>query len=239
MRSSKQYIAVSAGRVGQGGNGGHAHNDVLGCEYAYDGETFLVDAGTYTYTAYPEERNLFRSTAMHNTVSIGGREQNEITPSAIFYLRDQAKPRLIDWKSSEEMDLLVAEHYGYRKLKQPVIHRRRFQLDKNNETLRIDDLFIGHGVHKLEWNWHFAPGVNVAKIENNSNNLAFEAAKNDKKIIISFSSPSSAKLDWKVENGYISPGYGIKTSAPVLKIIVKTDVTGEPFATEVVGAPIK
>src|SRR5262249_27827770 len=68
MRNEKLYMAVRCAANGRRGIGNHSHNDVLSFElFAYD-KSFIVDPGTYVYTPEPASRNLFRSTAYHNTV---------------------------------------------------------------------------------------------------------------------------------------------------------------------------
>jgi hypothetical protein len=64
-RNERIYLAVRCGPIGQEGNGGHAHNDQLAIELQVDGEDWLVDPGTYLYTANPERRNAYRSVSAH------------------------------------------------------------------------------------------------------------------------------------------------------------------------------
>lgn len=45
---------------------GHSHNDSMHYEYEINGESFYADRGTYTYTGYPQLRNIFRSQNAHN-----------------------------------------------------------------------------------------------------------------------------------------------------------------------------
>jgi len=91
IRHNNDYCFISCGPNGQGGRGGHAHNDKLSFELAIDGQDIIVDPGTYVYTPYPEERNKFRSTEYHNTIKFNGYEQNEILKDAIFGLLDRVK----------------------------------------------------------------------------------------------------------------------------------------------------
>ena len=59
------------------------------------GETpLVVDPGSYVYTADPAERNLFRSTSFHSTVSVGGAEQNDLSPFELFRLVDRTRAAL-------------------------------------------------------------------------------------------------------------------------------------------------
>ena len=74
--AGEHQVLFRCGPVGQLGNGGHAHNDQLSFVCAVADRPLVVDPGTYLYTPLPEERNRFRSTSMHNTVSLAGQEQN-------------------------------------------------------------------------------------------------------------------------------------------------------------------
>lgn len=77
-RTSRCEWYMRAGSVGQAGRGGHAHNDQLSFVLLVDGQEFFTDPGTYTYTALPHERNRFRRTSSHNTVSVDGKEQHDL-----------------------------------------------------------------------------------------------------------------------------------------------------------------
>lgn len=65
FKSNRLYLALHCGPVGQNGNGGHAHNDQLAIELSIDGENWIVDPGTYLYTALPARRNEYRSVSAH------------------------------------------------------------------------------------------------------------------------------------------------------------------------------
>ncbi len=71
FRSSRLYLAMRCGPVGQNGNGGHAHNDQLALELTVDGEDLIEDPGSYLYTPLPERRNAYRSTACHFVPRVG------------------------------------------------------------------------------------------------------------------------------------------------------------------------
>ena len=58
-------------------NGGHSHSDALAVVLTVGGDPVLVDPGTAMYTMNPALRDGFRSTRMHNTVVIDGRDHAE------------------------------------------------------------------------------------------------------------------------------------------------------------------
>ncbi|MCX4244370.1 heparinase II/III domain-containing protein [Paraliomyxa miuraensis] len=68
------------GGVGLPHQPGHVHADALSIELSVGDTRVLVDAGVGTYEVGPE-RAYARSTAAHNTVSVGGADQHELWAS--------------------------------------------------------------------------------------------------------------------------------------------------------------
>jgi len=68
QRTGELYSIIDCGDHGAQGHGSHAHSDALSLEIFAFHRTFLRDPGTYCYTADEAARNVFRSTAYHNTV---------------------------------------------------------------------------------------------------------------------------------------------------------------------------
>lgn len=107
QRNEMWVAAVRAGSIGQRGNGGHAHNDQLSFELAFQGISLIVDPGTYVYTPFPEMRRLFRSTQMHNTLALEGAEQNK--DEGLFQMKDRARSKML----CIEPGVWKAEHTAY------------------------------------------------------------------------------------------------------------------------------
>jgi len=156
MRHRDLYLCFNASDIGVNGRGSHGHNDVLSIEVSAGGRAIIVDPGTYVYSADLAKRHEFRSTAYHSTVQIDGLEQNAIRVDTPFVIGNEAKPRVLEWKTSDDFDKVVAEHYGY-----PVTHRRTVTFDKRARVWVIDDEFFGDGEHVYEARFHFAPGLDV------------------------------------------------------------------------------
>lgn len=161
LRDRDLYLLFNASGCGLKGRGSHGHNDALSIEVSACGSPFIVDAGSYGYTTDLHERHLFRSTAYHSTVQVDGVEQNTTEESAPFVIGDQAHPRVISWESNSELDLVVAEHNGYRRLAQPVTHRRSVRFDKPNRFWLIEDEFDGAGTHDFAIRFHFDSDLDV------------------------------------------------------------------------------
>jgi Heparinase II/III N-terminus/Heparinase II/III-like protein len=154
MRDRDLYLCFNASGAGINGRGSHGHNDALSIEVSAGGRPFIVDPGTYVYSADLQKRHEFRSTAYHSTVQIDGKEQNTIRVDAPFVIGNEANPRVLEWKTNGDFDKVVAEHYGY-----SVTHRRTVTFDKRERLWLIDDEFFGEGEHLYEARFHFAPGA--------------------------------------------------------------------------------
>ena len=154
MRDGDLYLCFTTSGAGINGRGSHGHNDALSIEVSAGGRAFIVDPGTYVYSADLARRHEFRSTAYHSTVQIDGREQNTIDVQTPFVIGNEANPRVLEWKTSDDFDKVVGEHYGY-----SVVHRRTVVFDKRERLWLIDDEFFGEGEHLYEARFHFAPGV--------------------------------------------------------------------------------
>jgi hypothetical protein len=154
MRDGDLYLCFNANGAGINGRGSHGHNDALSVEVSAGGRAFIVDPGTYVYSADLEKRHEFRSTAYHSTVQIDNLEQNTIDVQMPFVIGNEARPHVLEWKTDADSDKVVAEHYGY-----PVVHRRTVIFNKRERFWLIDDEFFGDGEHVYEARFHFAPGA--------------------------------------------------------------------------------
>jgi hypothetical protein len=98
-RSERLFLSVRCGPVGQNGRGGHAHNDQLAIELQIDGEDWIADPGSYTYTADPKLRDAYRSTFAHATPRFGATEPSSLG-LGMFHLEDNAAARVLHFSSS-------------------------------------------------------------------------------------------------------------------------------------------
>jgi hypothetical protein len=162
LRHKDLYLLFNASGAGVNGRGSHGHNDALSIEVSACGTAFIVDPGTYVYTADLEARHLFRSTAYHSTVEIDGLEQNTTGQETPFVIGDEARPRVLRWESGSEMEVVSAEHNGYRRLAQPVTHRRTVTFYKREGWWLIEDTIEGAGEHQLAIRFHLASGLEVS-----------------------------------------------------------------------------
>lgn len=197
---------------------GHIHNNRLGFELFANNKSFIIDPGSYVYTADKNMRNLFRSTQYHNTAVIDKEEQNRFDNN-IFKVETDAGVKINKWESNKDYDFLDAEHTGYLRLKNKVLHRRQIYFNKREgKYWIIKDIFIGEGEHLFELYFHFAltdidydkedPVVVKSKAEDGYNLAIVPLKKQD--------------ITVEILKGWTSSRYGEKIEAPVVKYSKKS-----------------
>jgi len=201
IRDSKNYIIIHCGKIGSNGLGSHNHNDQLSFELNVNKKDIIIDPGTYTYTSDPENRNLFRSTEMHNTIRIDKKEQNRFYPDILFYMENNTKTKLIQFKEKGNETVFRGEHFGYKRLKDSVIHQRYVIFNK--KEIKIEDNLKGKGNHFVELFFHLAKNIKIRKLSNEIkiDNVSITIPKN---------------FNVKIINNFISKYYGVKEKANVI-----------------------
>jgi hypothetical protein len=213
MRRGDAYVAVDAGTNGQGGIGGHAHNDTLGFEFACGGRAWVVDPGTYVYTADFDARNRFRSSRSHDVLVIDEQELNRFDPRGLFAMQEDARPVLHAWDPSPERDLLIGSHRGYERLRPPAFDRRAFWFEKRTGRLLVTDEVRNAGHHAFSCDLHLAP----AAIEVEGRFAWIESPGSDCSLAVCvISDADSVRLE--ASTGWSSASYGSRAPAPVLSI---------------------
>jgi hypothetical protein len=206
MRHGRLWGIVRCGDVGLGGRGGHAHNDQLSFELAFDGQPLVVDPGSYLYTADARARNDFRSTRAHSTLAIGGAEQNRLRTDYLFALPEESHARCLGFQSDGPQASFVGEHSGFRELPRPVLHRRELHFDGRSGIVRVVDTVLGALGEELVWGFPLAPGR--ARADGGRALASFGEAELE---LVA----EGARLE--IESGWISPSYGVRIPAPVVR----------------------
>ena len=152
--ASAHQLVFDVGPLGCPINAGHGHADLLSIQCSVFGQPCLVDAGTYGYTAEPRWRDFFRGTAAHSTVVVDG--EGQAHPAGPFKWHASPRARLHRWRSTEAFDFADASHDAYRRLADPVTHRRRVLFVKPRYWVVVDDL-DGSAEHVIELHFQFAP----------------------------------------------------------------------------------
>jgi hypothetical protein len=130
-------------------NGGHGHADALSVVLTIQGQPLLVDGGTATYTMDAAVRDRFRSSAMHNTVVMGGRSQAE--PDGPFHWQAQADAHASIWQFARA-DYLEGRHTAYA----PLTHVRQVLAVPGLGWIFIDHV-LGTGTLRADAFWHIHP----------------------------------------------------------------------------------
>ncbi|WP_106766799.1 alginate lyase family protein [Paenibacillus faecalis] len=162
LRQGMAYCLIRCGELSFHGHGAHSHNDQLSFELNIEGQDFIVDPGSYVYTADYRMRNLFRSTAMHNTIEIDGKEQNDFEEKVLFLMREQTFAHCDRFGRG----YFAGSHQGYVK-KCGVLHKREITLTEHSvEIMDKLESLPGHSfadVPPYYATFVFAPGVEVEK----------------------------------------------------------------------------
>ena len=210
LRTPTTHLVVDCADVGLAGRGGHGHNDILSFELFLNGANIVTDCGAYLYTASREWRDRFRSTAFHNTVQVDGEELNRfIAPDRLWNLHYDAKPVAPSLRRGHRVDVFTGAHSGYARLDPPLAHMRRFVVDRERPRVLVRDALSGGGRRDLVWRFHFDPSV--------------RAAAHGYDVCLSWDDGSvwlmpiegEGLLSLSLEDGWVSPGYGVKVPAPV------------------------
>lgn len=164
------FVGIDHGELGFGSIAAHGHADALSFQMYMRGKPVFADAGTYIYHMDLENRNAFRQTENHNTVTIKDKNQSEMLGAFLWGKR--AKTTLLwhnltvgnAWEEGEENSCnapcdvekekiyyLEAEHDGYA----PVIHKRKFVFA--GSELKIYDSLL-HVKKDISYGMHFLLG---------------------------------------------------------------------------------
>ena len=219
-QSTDNYCCFDCGEIAHGvfkdstPSAAHGHGDILSFELCIKGQPLIVDPGFYTYFGPLEWHRYFRSTRGHNTIEINDAGQG-IHETRIAW-SNVSSPKLEHWISTDKIDFVSGGIDRFANLNKDVVHLRSIIFRKDSYFLVVDKI-LGDGGNEqfhIESSLHFVPG----ELSFSTNRLSY-----DKKIISLFALPDSAKVTIETggqqpNQGWIAPGYGQKSPAPVLTI---------------------
>ena len=200
------YMLIDCGPLG-GLKYGHAHADTLSFELAAGGRTALVDPGTFTYTGSKVERDYFRSSAAHNTLTIDG--ESSSTSDGPFSWKQVADARTLKWISEPRFDFFMGQHDGYLRLRSPALHRRSVLFLKNAYWVVVDEVDT-EGLHDYDLHFHFADSARPTI----HGNYLIQRSGNQSGLEIFVGTEIGS---WSVENGWVSRCYRSRSTAVVSK----------------------
>jgi len=124
--------------------------DQLHVDLWWHGLNLARDAGTYLYNGDPPWNNGLAGTAVHNTVTVDGRDQMRRAGRFLWVDWAQASGRSFSSMGTGFPDRFEGEHDGYRE--SGVKHRRRVDAVTEDAWIIVDDL-VGTGEHDLRLHW--------------------------------------------------------------------------------------
>jgi hypothetical protein len=213
LRSDRAHAIIDCGEVGMRGRGGHGHNDILSFELWLNGTNLVTDCGAYLYTASREWRNRFRGTSFHNVVQVDDEELNRfIDPDNLWQLRDDARPRNVEWRPDTDRDYFRGEHGGYDRLTPPVAVAREVWLLKEGPDILVQDSIGGTGTRRLVWRFHLDPSVS-ARVDGSDVRLSTPGGE-------AWLQPIELAdgLTLGIEQGWMSPSYGVRREIAVVVV---------------------
>jgi hypothetical protein len=143
-------------------NSGHNHASLLQLLLWIDGKPLLIDGGTYRYSDDAGWRNALRGTHAHNTVVVDGRDQAE--PSRNFGWLSKLRPGESRLEESDDFVIFNGYHDSYRRLPQPVRHRRSVIWVKQPGVWIVRDELSGEGTHTYRQMWHLPADYRVSQV---------------------------------------------------------------------------
>lgn len=129
---------------------GHNHADLLSFELYAGGRTLLFDPGIYLYSSDENSRTYFRKTSSHNTVTVNGLDQIDVSKTR-FGLPELPLSKTHEFKSTDEYDYCDASSTAYEKI--GALHRRKILFVKSGYMVLVDEI-SGGGVKSAEQYFH-------------------------------------------------------------------------------------
>lgn len=202
----------------------HAHADQLHMEFAAFGKDLLIDPGTFIYNGDTKWRNFFRSTRAHNTVSIDGLSQSD--PYRSFRWLSEAKPLGLEAFEGNRVQWITGGHMGYRRLKDPVTHRRGVLFAKGEYAIVFDE-FAAKEKHNYQFCFHFPPG----HAESQGSHGKYARADGTAGLIVYGVKGQGSRVQGEIvegeggsqPQGWVSYRYGVREPAPVLVYEAEVD----------------
>jgi hypothetical protein len=206
------------------GDGGHGHYDHLAVELWAGGHALVLDAGRYTYADGDDGwRRWFKGTAAHNTVTVDGLDQTAYRPGKP---KDPVSTaRLVHRVADERVELLVGTTTSAR---YETVHTRALAL-VDGERWVVHDRLRGDRPHDYAVRWHLAPATDgTVALDRRGDDHVVTAAG------VRLRVPQHCG-EVVVEDGWISPTYGVKHPAPV--VVVRSRGRDADVVTTIEAAP--
>ena len=146
----------------------HGHTDALAIDVALHEQPLVSDPGVGSFFSQPEVREAFRSTGFHATVTVDGSTARSLVD------RSSGPDTRAAGSSTSIRGAAIAEHDGYTRLADPVLHRRAVVLIGNEGYPRRRSS-AGDRAAPYSQRWPFHPSLEVADQGRNTSSCAASA----------------------------------------------------------------
>ena len=124
-----------------------AHADQLHLDLWWRGLNVALDSGTFLYHAAPPWDGAFLGTAVHNSVTVDGKDQ--MRRFSRFLWIDWARGSNLKHTADCECEYWRGEHDGYKRL--GVSHQRT--IERHADVWNVRDDILGDGQHRARLHW--------------------------------------------------------------------------------------
>lgn len=203
-------LVLDHGPLGYLSIAAHGHADALAFTLSLDGHPILVDPGTYLYHSGGAWRDWFRGTLSHNTLCLAQADQSTI--SGAFNWSQKAAARLEHAREGDAWSL-TASHDGYVG-RHGATHRRT--LTATPDGLEIRDELLPASSLPAVVTFQFAADVGVTSREGGADARSAQGPG----LALDFGAPGEivlARGGEMEQGGWISPSFGVKVEAPVVR----------------------
>jgi hypothetical protein len=165
-RDNRFHVLFDGGKLGIPPGYGHGHLDGLSFLMSYEGQSVLIDPGTYLYNGPKKWREYFRSAGAHNTVTIRG-----IAPSTPL--------DTFRWKRDQSIRIEAPERYDTWALLSGTIEYHGVRHCRSlyhlvDQGIVIVDQVAGNGDRRMESRLHVHPAWKAEIVSKNRVTLKSE-----------------------------------------------------------------
>ena len=229
--TDERYLMFDCGPLGEGN---HGHIDFLSFEMAAFGRSLIVDPGRYTYHEDGDInwRARFRGTSYHNTVRVDGKNQvrYEFHPKKGKFWIVGEHPEVILARCINRVDYDLVQG-SIRSAEYDAIHERAIFFVAPEYWI-VSDFLSAETAHRYDLQFHLSE---TATCKTTIRETADSTVVESPNLLIA--QPQQPDVSAHIGNGFVSPIYGVKHPAPVLRFSVNATNTAYhsvvlPFKSE-------
>lgn len=157
LRRGPLRLTMDVGPLGHLSIAAHGHADALAVTLTRNGLDVIGDPGTGSYYAEPGWRRALRGTRAHATAAVDDVDQSVSGGPFLWVRHAVTTARSVNLARG----VVDAEHDGYTRLAQPVVHRRWLIAPPDAGTAVVVDLFTGSGGHRIRTAWPLHPRLQI------------------------------------------------------------------------------